>query len=126
MQNDQPHSRPKRRTISNAPNLDWRWIVALVLVLGLFQHGPLLTIVLPALGAYLAIRAGLIIWRSGTLGLGRPKETYWRGQRIDLTPARPADHTVPMAQRALALLAFAVGLGLTLLALSAAVRVIPF
>jgi hypothetical protein len=126
MQNNQPRSRSRRRSSVNAPNLDWRWIVVLLLLLGMLQRGPLLTMVLPAVGAYLAIRAGLIIWRGGTSQFGHPKETYWRGRRIDLTPARSPDHTVPIAQRALALLALAVGLGLAFLALSTAVRVIPF
>jgi hypothetical protein len=86
MQNHQPRSRSRPRTSVNTPNRDWRWIVVLLLLLGMFQRGPLLTMVLPAVGAHLAIRAGLIIWRGGTSGFGHPKETYWRGRRIDLTP----------------------------------------
>jgi hypothetical protein len=103
---------------------DWRWIA--VLLLGLVfarRYSPILTIVLLLAGAYLAIRAGIAAWRGGSWAASGRRETYWRGQRIDL-PARESSGLGALIQRALAALAIAVGLGLAGFALSLIVRII--
>ena len=76
----------------------WRWIV--VLLLGLVfarRSGPILMIVLQLAGAFLAIRAGKVAWRAGSWRVSGPRETYWRGRRIDLpaTPSRDSDSILP-------------------------------
>jgi hypothetical protein len=103
---------------------DWRWIA--VLLLGLVfarRYSPILMIVLLLAGAYLAIRAGMAAWRAGSWGASGPRETYWRGRRIDL-PSAPSSVYSSIVQRALAALAIVVGLGLAGLALSMVVRIV--
>jgi hypothetical protein len=104
---------------------DWRWIV--LILLGLVfarRYSPLLVIVLLLVGAYLAFSAGVAAWRGGGwLAGGRPRETYWRGQRIEL-PSSPARRSGTLVQRAMAALAIMAGLGLGGLALSMVVRML--
>jgi hypothetical protein len=124
MRDDQPNIRLKRRTTPDMLTFDWRWIV--VLLLGLVfarRSSPILMIVLLLAGAYVAIRAGMVAWRDGSWSVSGPKETYWRGRRIDL-PASPSSGAGSILQRALAALAIVVGFGLAGLALSMVVRIV--
>jgi hypothetical protein len=105
MRGDQPNIRPKRRTTPDMLPFDWRWIV--VLLLGLVfarRYSPILMIMLLLSGAYVAIRAGMVVWRDGPWKVSGPRETYWRGRRIDL-PATPSSGAGSILQRALAALA---------------------
>jgi hypothetical protein len=124
MQNNQPEQRPKRRTMPDMLPFDWRWVV--LILLGLVfarRYSPLLMIVLLLVGAYLAINAGVAAWRGGARQAGRPRETYWRGQRIEL-PSAAGRRSGTLVQRALAALAIVAGLGLAALALSMVVRIV--
>jgi hypothetical protein len=124
MRNNQPEQRPKRRSVPDMLPFDWRWIV--LILLGLVfarRYSPLLMIVLLAVGAYLAISAAVAAWRGGAWLAGRPRETYWRGQRIEL-PSAPARRSGTLLQRVLAALAIVAGLGLAGLALSMVVRIV--
>jgi hypothetical protein len=124
MRNDQPNIRPKRRTAPDMLSFDWRWIV--VLLLGLVfagRYSPVLMIVLLLAGAYVAIRAGMAAWRDGSWRASGPRETYWRGRRIDL-PATPSSGSGSIVQRVLAALAIIVGVGLAGLALGMVVRIV--
>jgi hypothetical protein len=81
------------------------------------QRSSLFSGVLLAVGAYLALRAGFLMWVRGPLRVGGTKETYWRGRRIDLEPVkrvRQADPALPPAQAALYLV---LGAGLAVAAL---------
>ena len=124
MRSNQPEQRPKRRSVPDMLPFDWRWVV--LILLGLVfarRYSPLLMIILLLVGAYLAINAGVAAWRGGAWLAGRPRETYWRGQRIEL-PSPPARGSAALVQRALAALAIAAGLGLAGLALSMVVRMV--
>ena len=124
LRNNQPDQRPKRRTAPDMLLFDWRWV--LLLLLGpVFarRYSPLLMIVLLFVGAYLAIRAGVAAWCGGTWLTGRPRETYWRGQRIEL-PSSSSRGSRLIMQRALGALAIAAGLGLAGLGLSMVVRIL--
>ena len=124
MHDDRPNMRPKRRTTTDMLAFDWRWIVVLLLGLAFARrYSPILVIVLLLAGAYLAIRAGLDAWRAGSWRASRSRETYWRGQRIDLPPA-PSSRAGSIAQRALAALAIVVGIGLAGLALTMVVGIV--
>ncbi len=81
---------------------DWRWIVVIVVALVFFGQLSLapsagLGVVLLALGAYWAIQAGLEPWRGRGPTLGSRRVTYWRGQRIELGPARRTRLRLPPA-----------------------------
>lgn len=67
----------------NTWQIDWRWTAILVLAgILLSRWSPLIAVVAVVAGAYLALRGGSVSWRRGALRR-RPKETYWRGRRID-------------------------------------------
>jgi hypothetical protein len=124
MRNNRPDQRPKRRSVPDMLPFDWRWVV--LMLLGLVfarRYSPLLMIVLLSVGAYLAISAGVAAWRGGAWSAAQPRETYWRGQRIEL-PSSPARRSGMLVQRALAALAIVAGLGLASLALSMVVRIV--
>jgi hypothetical protein len=69
-------------------------------------------IVLCAIGAYLAIRAGLAAWRGDSLASGGTKETYWRGRRIEMMPAPNHRRSISTSQRMQAALYLVVGVSL--------------
>ena len=97
---------------------DWRpiAIIAIVLLL-LVPRGPYLTVVLLALGAWLALRTGLAAWR-GAGRRGGPKVTYWRGRRIEIDrPERTSGRLAPVGPTLVAVLCLALGLWLAYAAL---------
>jgi hypothetical protein len=93
-----------------APIIHWRWFALLLLFATLTARSlPLVSIVVLACGAVLAIRTGLGCWGRGPFVAGRPKETYWRGRRID-SPVRPTPHRITIERPPLvAIFYFAAG-----------------
>lgn len=79
---------------------DWRWVVVILIVLIFFGQVSLrpslgVGAVLLALGGYWAVQAGLEPWRGRNTLLGSKRYTYWRGQRIELGPARRTRVNLP-------------------------------
>jgi hypothetical protein len=64
--------------------IDWRWTAILVVLGLLLSHwSPLIAVAAVLVGAFLALWGGPLARRHG-LFRQRPKETYWRGRRIDV------------------------------------------
>jgi hypothetical protein len=72
---------------------DWRWVALIVFVAILAGAQsipwPILALALAAGGGYV-LYMGWQIWNGGSGGgfSRQPRVTYWRGQRIELTPER--------------------------------------
>ena len=110
----------------NSLNGDWRWPLAIVLVLlFLTPRNAGLSVLLLALGAALAIGVGLAPWRGGAGGFGGTKVTYWRGRRIEMPQSsRQRLRSLPPAQLLLSLASLTLGLWLAYTALLTAGRLL--
>ena len=110
----------------NSPNGDWRWPLAIVLVLlFLTPRNSGLSILLLALGAALALGVGLAPWRGSEGALGGPKVTYWRGRRIEMPQSsRGRLRSLPPAQLLVSLVCLTLGLWLAYTALLATARLL--
>lgn len=75
---------------------DWRWValIAFVAILASAQSipWPILALALAAGGGYL-LYMGWQIWSGGRSFGSKARVTYWRGQRIELSPER--QHRMP-------------------------------
>ena len=110
----------------NSLNGDWRWPLAIVLVLlFLTPRNSGLSIVLLTLGAALAIGIGLAPWRGSEGAFSGPKVTYWRGRRIEIPQSsRQRLRSLPPARMLLSLASLALGLWLAYTAFLALIRLL--
>ena len=111
--------------------IDWRWIVAIIIVLIFFGQlnlgaSPALSIIILALGGYWAVQAGLTPWRGrGSLFGSSTKVTYWRCQRIELPQSRRPRFRTPAGLPLLASLIYLLmGAGLWLGAVRLLLRLV--
>ena len=113
-------------------SFDWRWVVVIFIALVLFgqlslRPSPSLGVLLLALGGYWAISAGLEPWRGRGSLMGSRRVTYWRGQRIELGPARRARTRVnlpPTTGLIVSILYLTMGVGLIFAALRLLLRLV--
>lgn len=108
-------------------SFDWRWIVLILVALiffGQISFAPSagLSVIILALGAYWALRAGFEPWRGRDAILGSRRVTYWRGQRIELRPARRARVRLAPMPLLVSVLYLLISAGLVLAALRLALR----
>jgi hypothetical protein len=70
---------------------DWRLVGVIAVIIILASSGrlpwPVVALALGVAGGYL-LRYGWRVWGGGSAIAGRRKVTYWRGQRIEIEPAR--------------------------------------
>ncbi|MBA3946185.1 MAG: hypothetical protein H0X37_16680 [Herpetosiphonaceae bacterium] len=78
---------------------DWRWLVLVLVVLLFFGQvslnlSPLFAIVVLGLCAWWMLQAGIRPWR-GMRTFSGSRDTYWRGQRIQLEQPRRNRFALP-------------------------------